>query len=368
MHIVNPTSYLAGWNVGHRPDGRELAVVVVKASFVLSSCGEGPPQLADEPLPLYEADVPGPDPARSAPLHENDFSVFKPHCDILLRARAHTPGGRPVTRMEAGFMVGSCRKVVTVLGHREWRRGVIGVAATDPQPFTTQEIGYDSAFGGTDIDPSDPGRIELYRPNPAGTGYCRFRQNLAGMALPATEEPGHPVERPDGHYRPMAFGPLGRHWLPRVEHAGTYDERWQREKMPWLPDDFDPRYHQAAPPDQQIPYPQGGEPIVLAHLSPQARVEARLPREPVHVRFVRHGAPIVEVQAQIDTVFIEPDEDRLCLTWRASCPLIRDPFELREMQIETTSTRTPGLLRSRLAGKKHYRGLAALVRARKGGA
>lgn len=367
MLIVNTTAYAAGWNLGYRPDGREVAVVVVKGSFVLSACDGPVARLSEQQQPLREADVQGADPARDAPVHDHDFALFKPRCDVLLHGRAHAPDGRAVTRLEVGLRVGEWRKAFAVCGRREWRKGPLGATASSPEPFEAQDIGYDHAFGGTDIDPEAPDRIELYRDNPSGTGYCRFPRNLAGMALPHTEEVGHPVTSPTGRYRPMAFGPLGRHWTPRCDYAGTYDERWQQEKLPFLPDDFDPQYHQSAPLDQQMPYPEGGEPIVLLNLSRQARLEARLPREVLHVRFVRRTGSVVDLRAQLDTVLIEPEADRLSLTWRASCPLDRDVFELREMQVESALTRTPGLMRARATGKTYYRSLGQWVRSRRGG-
>ncbi|PAU64856.1 DUF2169 family type VI secretion system accessory protein [Pseudomonas indica] len=367
MFIENLSPYVAGWNVGFLSDGREVAVVVVKGTFLLSPNDARGSQRSDIQQPLLEADVFGQDPARDAPIHENDFVPFKPRCDILLRAQAHAPDGRPVTRLDVGFLVGNCRKALTVVGQREWRNGLLRASASEPVPFVVQDISYDRAFGGTDIDPADPNRIELYRENPAGTGYCRFKQNLDGMPLPTTEELGHPVTRPTGRYRPMAFGPIGRHWLPRCGYAGTYDAKWQEERMPFLPDDFDPRYYQTAPPDQQIPYPQGGEPIVLLHLTPEGRLQSQLPRETLYVRFVRKRGPVTELRAQLDTVLIEPEDNRLCLTWRAACPLDRDAFELSEMVVEPESARTAGLLRARQSGKRYYPNLEALIRSRKGG-
>ena len=57
---------------------------------------------------------------------------------------------------------------------------------------------------------------------------------------------------PWGDYRPMGFGP-GR---PRLDaplsYAGTYDQNWLDNVFPFLPADFDERYYQAAPEDQQI--------------------------------------------------------------------------------------------------------------------
>jgi len=39
------------------------------------------------------------------------------------------------------------------------------------------------------------------------------------------------------------------------QYSGTYDEAWQRDMAPLLPEDFDEQFFQRAPPDQQIPYP-----------------------------------------------------------------------------------------------------------------
>ena len=68
---------------------------------------------------------------------------------------------------------------------------------------------------------------------------------------------GQPVKFPGDKYDPMALGPLGRGWAQRACHAGTYDERWLKDDFPFLPKDFDERYYQAAPEDQQIPHPKG---------------------------------------------------------------------------------------------------------------
>jgi len=65
--------------------------------------------------------------------------------------------------------------------------------------------------------------------------------------------------------------------LPRFNSAGTYDQRWEEQRAPYLPDDFDERFYQSAPEDQQIPYLQGRERVVLVNLSPQELVMFTLP-------------------------------------------------------------------------------------------
>ena len=54
--------------------------------------------------------------------------------------------------------------------------------------------------------------------------------------------------KPGQNVLAAAFGPVGRHWEPRVRYAGTYDDRWTEDRMPLLPKDFDDRFHNAAPP------------------------------------------------------------------------------------------------------------------------
>ena len=54
----------------------------------------------------------------------------------------------------------------------------------------------------------------------------------------------------------MSFGPMGRGWPGRIEYGGTYDQNWIDNIFPFLPPDFDDRYFQMAPPDQQIDLPK----------------------------------------------------------------------------------------------------------------
>jgi hypothetical protein len=100
----------------------------------------------------------------------------------------------------------------------------------------------------------DPAKHRWYLPNHAGLGCYETTaaKALTDKPLPNTEETGHPIRKPNGSYKPMAFGPLGRSWRPRVQWAGTYDQKWLDTKHPLLPDDFDERYFQCAP-EEMLP-------------------------------------------------------------------------------------------------------------------
>src|SRR5690606_30217736 len=128
-----------------------------------------------------------------------------------------------------------------------------------PTPFTRKVITYDVAFGGIDNYHPDPDKRDAYMANPIGRGFHRFlaSNQVHNTPLPNTEEPGNPVTKPHGNYRPMGLGVIGRSWPDRIRYAGTYDQHWVDDVFPFLPPDFDNRYYQAAPEDQQCSYLQG---------------------------------------------------------------------------------------------------------------
>jgi hypothetical protein len=161
----------------------------------------------------------------------------------------------------------------------------------------------------------------------------------------------------------MSFGPIGRNFESRIPLAGTYDNDWLDHRAPFFPDDFDYRYFQAAPADQQIPHPAGGEEVVLANLSLKGITRFQLPKKSMPILFIPHGGKDQQLEAVIDTIVIEPDQGRFMLTWRTSLPLRRNCFEIQRvvvgktLQIHRRDTR--------MATKTHYKSLADFIRSKK---
>jgi hypothetical protein len=294
-----------------------------------------------------------------------DFAPVKPCCDVLVRGKAYAPGGRPVTQLTAGIRVGQMSKAFSVLGPRQWQSGLLGVAPGLPQPFTEQDISYARAFGGSHPIANDPALRHCYLDNPTGCGwYPRSADSadIVGMPMPSTEELGKPIDSPSGNFRPMALGPLGRGWPQRARFAGTYDEAWLADCFPFLPTDFDHRYFQAAPDDQQTHYLRGGEDVLLLNLTPQERAGFRIPQMEVPVTFFLKKGGHETVQAVIDTLLIDTDTCQVQLTWRVSRPLQRNMFEIAQVLVGTMST---GWWRARELGKDYYPSLSALVKAKR---
>jgi hypothetical protein len=334
MNLINATRMSAGYTIGMAPSGRESLVVVIKGTFALPRQGEAV-RLHEQQLPLLMTDTFTGAPGLSAPYAEVDFAPCKPRCDILLQGSAYAPQGRPVARVAVALRVGGWSKSFAVVGQRRWQVGAAGVGASAPRPFEVMPISYDGAFGGTDRHHADPARHAAFARNPVGRGFRaqRSRDALDGTLLPDTEQLQQPVDRPDGDFAPMAFGPIGRHWEPRARYAGTYDARWLEHDFPFLPADFSEQYFQAAPHDQQLVLAPGSQDVELANLTPDGARRFTLPHFVAPVSVFARGAEPQEMIAALDTIMFEPDLERFSLTWRAARPLRRDLFEIEEVLV-----------------------------------
>ena len=359
MQLDNTTPFAAGYTLGIEPSGREHLVVAVKGAFTIPERDGAVAELAAEQAPLVMADDFWGEPGFSATRYEVDFALRKPRCDVLLNGSAHSPDGRPTERVRVGLQLGAMRKSFTVTGDRLWTGTSAGPRPGPPLPFTTMPITYDRAFGGMDAIDPDETRRSAYMANPIGRGFHEARHDLAivGHPVPNTEETHDPIELPWGSYRPMSFGPIGRNFAERVAHAGTYDDSWLADVAPFLPADFDDRYYQAAPADQQIDHPRGGEEVLLLGLTPDGRRRFRLPEVELPVVVFRSSGGNEQPPARLDTIVIEPGLGRLCLTWRATLPLRRTMLEL---SLIIVGRKSRAWWRAQETGKTYYRSLGAI--------
>lgn len=366
MNLVNATRLLAGYTMSTDKTGREWLVVVAKGTYQIPDDPHGEPTLLEAQLPLIMADVFTGEPGFSAPLYETDFAPRKPRCDVLLHGSAYAVGGKPAERVTVALKVGSLSKSFDVVGNRFWRSGLFSVTASRPDPFTVMPISYNNAFGGIDKTTDDRSQQYWYPANHAGVGYCENPSaRIDGMPLPNTEETGQRIEAPRGKYRPMSFGPVARVWQPRPRFAGTYDQSWRDTRFPFLPDDFDERYFQCAPEDQQTSYLQGGENVLLTNLTRTGRTEFKLPRVNHPFEFLYRDGSRRRAAGVVDTLVLEPDMGRFTLSLRASLPLRRNLHEVRRISVGHVLPQPASQEKAagQVEAKPHYKSLAELVAA-----
>jgi len=313
---------------------RPLFVPVVKATFDLRP--HGAPVLAETQAPLLVGGMRWEGGETASPRQEAEGAFFKPATDVVLVGHAHAPG--PGTReLLAELRVGPVHKKVRVVGERTWFKSLGGIGMTQPAPFERLPLRYERAFGGWDRSPQDPAQHTFEPRNPVGTGFrakgSRFEE---GLRLPNLESPTEPLKAWGQHPPPTGFGFIEPHWQPRAAFAGTYDDAWRKSRQPLLPRDFDRRFLNGAPLDQRVPgYLRGGEPVLLAHVTPWGPLSFRLPAlPPVRVLATRAEAlDDVDLELRLDTVVLDTDAMKLFLVWRGTFPLRREPTELRAIQV-----------------------------------
>ncbi|WP_018236765.1 DUF2169 domain-containing protein [Ensifer sp. BR816] len=354
MQIWNQTGFPTEFTMAMDKAGHEYILIVVKGTFDFPETPGGPLRKSSEQVPLVMADSHTGKPGFSATLWETDFAFRKPLCDVIANGCAYAPGARPAERVRVGIKLGDWSKAFDVVGEREWRaRGPL-FAATAPLPFLRQPFSYDTAWGGSDrLDPDDdlPASYQL---NPVGTGWARPNNQhlIPGLKLPNTQAIGEEIRSPFGDYRPMSFGPYGRGWPGRVEHGGTYDDNWTEKIFPFLPPDFDERYFQMAPADQQINSPKGGEEVVLVNLTPAGRESFRLPNTSLPMTLFRGSEATFESSILPDTVLFDLEHRRLSLVWRVSQRIHRTILDFSECWVGPP---TQSMLRARATGRRYIR-------------
>lgn len=323
LRVDNHTPYAANRTSIIDKRGAVLWVVVVKATYDVAP--DGATSLAKEQIaPLVTATHTG-EPGRSSVVYETDLMPPKPATDILVGGFAYAPDGQPSTEFNAGLGLGGLRKILTVHGNRRFERSFTG--AVRPGPMTSVlrvPLLWEHAYGGFDDRDPNPRRQRMDPRNPVGTGVVAKPEHLVGLPVASFEYPGKDIAVAG----PAGFGPIGCDWKPRVGYGGTYDAAWIEQRKPLLPLDFDERYYQCAPADQQLP---GGLPsnarLLLLNLSPRGTLSIPIPR--VALRFTTlftkaARQPHLHHRGKLNTILAEPEHDRLTLVWSTMLDCGRD--------------------------------------------
>jgi hypothetical protein len=299
--------------------GREVVLAIAKITYSVEPDGRvvfGPQR------DVREIDVPWTRARGSSLRYPSDAVDEKPGTDVVVNGTAYPPEPS-ATAMDVSVRVATARgplvKVARVYGRRVWYRSAFGVAPGPPAPLAPTPLTYENAFGG--VDDTDPAHVLVDPRNPSGTGVARDRRRLVGEPTPCIEDPEAPLT--SRAPAPAGFGPIHPWWSPRVERLGTCDDRWQAERAPIRPVDFDPRHASFAPPGLHSEAPLAGdEPFEIAGLRPEGIWRFRLPRYAPRFWSVVRGAR-AELPTHLDTVLVDANARQIELTFRASAPLPR---------------------------------------------
>ena len=291
IHNLTPYPHASG--VVRSPEGRDELIVALKLVHRLTS-GEG---MADPgPDCLRLADVYFPSGALRYPA---DLTPARFGTDIVCHAQAYAPADRRATELRVSLRLGEVEQTVAIFGRRVWERRGDALVPSAPEELAPAPLplGYEQAFGG----PS-------FEANPIGRGFPAEE----GAELPSVEDPSALLTTASDRPTPAGFGAVAPFWSPRRHRAGTYDDAWRRGRAPHWPADFDPRFFQTAAVVSRG-FLRGGEPLVLAGLTPAGTLATRLPRPTVRALILGRWR-----RPDIAMLVLEPDEDRLEMTLRFS--------------------------------------------------
>lgn len=325
--LSNQTRYAAERTFCRDHDGAERWLVAVRATFNFSEAGVVTP--AKEQPPIVRAPHFAGDPLSSSLIAESDLVRTKSSTDVVVRATALAPFGEPVESLDVGIAVGRLEKHLIVCGDSHWEPGVWGIRPSKSVPFSKMPISYERAFGGLRPPKSPREAVSSDPRNPIGCGAIVEEKK----PLPNIFYPGERLTRPAQVVRCAGFGAIPPVWQPRLKYAGTYDEAWRNNRRPLFPVDFDDRFFQCAPEDQQISgFLKGGEAVTLYHLTPSGNVRFQLPRIDFGFR-TRISGGVTHHRADLHTILIEPDEMRFSMTWLTSLACHRTLYTLKDTTI-----------------------------------
>jgi len=330
--LDNTTEFAAHPQLLLDVDGEKL-VTVVKASFELTTTGLelAPPERTRG---IRMADIPWGEPEISSIAYPADLCLRKPGTDVIVVGSAHAPGGRPAPQFDVRVEVGPLTKSLAIFGTRAWQPGGEGVSS--PAPVSAVELRYEYAWGG--FDDSDPEKVIEEPRNPIGMGKVGDPNALTGEAVPNIEDPGDLISSFRTSPMPAGVGVIGRHWQPRRQYAGTYDDSWAQTRAPLPPMDLDDRFNLCASPGLIATAPlKGGEEVGLLNLLPGGgATNFTLPKIEVQIEYRVMGRENLIMRPHLDTVLIDlllTGEDKppaVELVWRSQ---VKAPRKLGDAKI-----------------------------------
>ncbi len=274
MYVDNKTPFEFMALPAYDKEGHEIFTNIIKGTFHIVKPGSL--DISEKQVPITLADEYWGEPGSSPLKYESDLALFKPATDLILLGFAWHYGGKKVRSIDIQFRGGSRRKKATVECS----------VASEKLPLTLLE-----------------------------------EKDWLGSRRPG-----------DG------FGFFPKNKPPRSGYSGTYDERWRKERAPFLPADFDYRFFQSAYPELITDgYLKGNEKVFAENVSPDGPISFNIPSIQIEVKTIFEHKTI-KSGTVLDTVVVEPEDQRVSMVWRQMIPcqnMIQDVqgFEINNITV-----------------------------------
>lgn len=335
MQIMNGTRLCINATQSTDKHQKTHMLVVAKATYSFSEQNNQTLELASSQEDIYDSDIFEGEPGLSSPYFESDWAYYKPYCDVIVKGSAHAPEGHQVTNMGVAIRINECFKKIKIIGNRYWEKKIQGLRLSAAEPFTKMPITYSRSYGGTWHSDEDSKFNACFADNPIGRGFAhqRHKSYLVNKLSFNIAPVNYTGSRRHHSAAPISFGPIGRGWPSRAKYAGTYDEHWKQHVFPLWPADFDERFFQTVPTDQQIAYPKGGDKIELWNMHPQRRhMIFYFPNNlDLPLAVITQDRKATAIKTVVDTIAIDTDRQIIMLVWRGRFPLKRSLREVHTL-------------------------------------
>lgn len=327
VSVANASPFAAAGVPLLAPDGRELVILVVKATFALLPNEKF--VVADEQVPVRLGDEPYRDDGiDSSILFPSDVGLTKRGVDIVVVGEAVSP--KPVRALDVATKIGERTVPLRVHGERVYYRSGSKVTIGPAAPFERKAIVYENAYGGT-----TPDFQIVERRNPVGLGVRHREADLVDTKAPSIEHPAEPITSAADKPSPVGFGAIATHWQPRSDFAGTFDETWRKTRLPLMPLDFDVRYWNIAHPSMQVDSLPVETPIAVLGMRDGPVFRFDVPEIRITAFARTEDGKTLSQRPTVDTVVVVPGQSRVEIVTRAVFPLGRGKTSLREVRVTT---------------------------------
>lgn len=310
MLIKNKTPYAMERSIIFDRHGNETLLVILKGTYEF---WQGGADLSEQQAGINLADEYFADPGTSSIKVATDFLPTRPSTGITLCGHAVATNGQADSQ-QVGVRVGDVQQLALVLGDRFGYQNI-----DKPASFEKIPLIWENAFGGFDQSHNNKKYHDAVATNPVGKGFRAGRSelDLNKIPLPNIEHLDQRIRAPHDAISPIGFGPIPPGWEPRRRYAGTYDDQWETQRCPLLPDDFDDRFLQAAPPQlTSEKYLTGREHCVLLGVNEEGRLDFSLSAEPPKISVELVGRIKSSVPA-LESIHFDSDVKKCYLTWKS---------------------------------------------------
>jgi len=298
-------------------DGEPFQVVILRGTFKIIP--NAPLKPIPDQQPIITSDKFYGEPNISSIKFESDLAPYKPKSDIIINATSYPPGKKILPYWMVSAQVGKLQKQLLVTGPRYWQHRLMGGwKITDPEPCKEVPIRYEYAYGGQWKHEKES---SVYEQNPIGLGYVNMKYLDKNKPIPAPRimSSKQQVMELGNVHKPEGFSAMMKSWLPRRKYAGTYDEKWIKERHPLMPKNFDYAFYNCAHPDMIYDgYLIGNEQVVLKYLhSEHENLSFFLPDYRLGLLLRYKSGAMAMAKVELDTLHIDAPENRVYLVWRS---------------------------------------------------